>query len=133
MGRNASAMRRGNAALASLKSTLKTLPTTLAVDVASRAGPALTGLTQEANASRRGVYGEAYPIGADGKQLTLHRTGAVAGSLEFLATGTMVRARLPEKYAKYLVGEYNILPNGALPAGWRTKLDALVKETKVSL
>lgn len=133
MGRNAPAIRQGNAALGSLKRTLQTLPTTMAVDIASRAGPALTDLTRDANASRRGVYGEAYPIGVDGQQLTLHRTGAVAGSLEFRATGTIVRARLPEKYARYLIGKYNILPNGALPAGWRTKLDALVKETKVSL
>lgn len=133
MGRNASAIRQGNAALGALKRTLKTLPTVLAIDVAARAGPALTDLTRDANSSRRNVYGDAYPTGADGQQLTLHRTGAVAGSLAFRVAGTTVRAVLNESYAKYLIGKYNILPNGAMPAAWRSKLDALVKETKVSL
>ncbi len=133
MGRNASNARKGNAAIGSLKRTLKTLPTVLAVDVASRAGPALTDLAQGANASRRNVYGDPYPIGARGQQLTLHRTGAVAGDLKFAVAGTTVRAVLSEKYAKYLIGKYNILPNGAMPAGWRAKLDTIVKETRVAL
>ncbi len=133
MGRNASNVRRGNAALAGLKRTLKTLPTTFAVDVASRAGPALTDLTKGANASRQNVYGDAYPIGADGHQLTLQRTGAVARDLRFAVAGTTVRAVLNEKYAKYLIGKYNVLPNGAMPAKWRTALDAIVRATKVAL
>ncbi len=132
MGRNTSNARRGNAALLGLKRTLTTLPTTIAIDVASRAGPALTDLTQDANASHRNVYGDPYPTGADGQQLTLRRTGAVAGDLRFAVAGTQVRSVLPEKYAKYLIGKYNILPNGAMPAAWRGKLDTLVKETKVA-
>lgn len=133
MGSNAANARRGNAALLGLKGTLKKLPLTMAVDVASRAGPALTDLAQDANAGKRGVYGDPYPTGVDGQQLTLRRTGAVAGSLEFLASGTQVRARLPEKYARYLVGKYNILPNGALPDGWRVRLNGIVRATKVAL
>lgn len=133
MGRNAAAARRGNAALLSLKRTLQTFPTTLAVDVASRAGPALTDLTRDAHGSRRGTYGDPYPVGADGEQLDLYRTGAVAGGLGFSASGTVVRAVLDEPYAKYLIGKYNILPNGAMPVEWKREMDALVKSARVPL
>lgn len=133
MGRNAAAARRGNAALMGLKANLKGLPTTLAVDVASRAGPAMTGQAKAAHAGRRSVYGESYPIGVGGQQLTLRKEGAVEGSLHFEVVGTVVRCKLGEKYAKYLIGKYGILPNGALPVGWKRQLDELVAKARVKL
>ncbi len=133
MGANASRARRGNAALLGLKQSLQKLPTTVAVDVASRAAPALTDLSRGAQSSQRGVYGDSYPIGADGRQLTLRRTGAVARSLGFDSTGTVVRCVLSERYAKYLVGKYSILPNGPIPVDWRRRLDGIVADTEVAL
>lgn len=133
MGRNTATARRGNAALLGLKRTLKTLPTTIAVDVAARAGPAMTDQARGAHGSRRGVYGDAYPVGVDGQQLDVRRTGAVASGLGFRATGTQIRCVLDQKYARYLVGKYNVLPNGAIPEGWRRELATIVKQTRVVL
>lgn len=120
---------KGNQTFASLKRTLATLPRTLAADVAKRSSPVLTNLTQEAFIGGQSVYGDARPRGADGQPLDLYRTGAVAGQLRFTSNGTVVRAVLGPRYAKYLIGKYGILPNGALPVRWRSALQQVVKET----
>lgn len=114
-----------------MKQTLKDLPRTVAADVAKRAAPAMTDLTQEAFASGRNVYGDARPTSkVDGRALTLERTGATKGQLRFVQVGTVVRCVLGPKYARYLIGKYGVLPNGALPARWSFKLGQIVKETK---
>lgn len=125
------ALRGDLSSLKGLKGKLKELPRSVAHDVAQRAAPALTSLTRGAFDSGKSVYGDARPQGADGRPLTLERTGATKASLKFSATGTIVRAVLGPRYAKYLIGKYSILPNGALPAAWSSKLAALVKETKL--
>jgi hypothetical protein len=121
---------KGNATFASLKQRLNTLPRTVAVDVARRASPQLTALTQEAFSGGSTVYGEARPLGVDGKPLDLQRTGAVAGQLRFTTNGTIVRAVLGPKYSRYLIGKYGVLPNGSMPVRWRSAMAQLVKETK---
>lgn len=114
-----------------LKQSLRELPRTLAVDVATRAAPAMTGLTQEAFDGGRSVYGEARPVSkVDGHALDLEVTGATKAQLRFVPVGTVVRCVLGPKYARYLIGKYGILPNGALPASWSKRLGDLVKETK---
>lgn len=116
-----------------LKSKLREIPRSLAHDVAQRAAPAMTELTRQAFDSGRSVYGEARPAGADGRELTLHKTGTVARLLRFASDGTVVRCVLGPKYAKYLIGKYGILPNGALPASWSDRLRALVASAKAAL
>jgi hypothetical protein len=114
-----------------MKQTLKALPRTVAADVAKRAAPALTDLTQEAFTSGRNVYGDARPASTvDGRALTLERTGATKAQMRFVQVGTVVRCVLGPKYARYLIGKYGILPNGALPARWSFKLGEIVKTTK---
>jgi len=120
---------KGNQTLASLKSKLAEMPRTVAVDVAKRASPQLTTLTQEAFTGGQTIYGEARPLGVDGQPLDLYRTGSVAAQLKFTTNGTIVRAVLGPKHAKYLIGKYGILPNGSMPVRWRAALDTLVKET----
>lgn len=115
-----------------LKSRLRDLPRTIAHDVAQKAAPEMTDLTKAAFTSGRSVYGESRPAGADGQQLTLEKSGAVRAQLGFKATGTVVRCVLGPKYAKYLIGKYGILPNGALPAEWSQKLTELVRSVKVA-
>jgi len=117
--------------LRGLKSRLKTLPTSVAHDVAQRAAPALTNLTVTAFESDRTVYGEPRPAGVHGQTLSLERTGATRRTLKFVANGTIVRCVLGTKWARYLIGKYGVLPNGSLPVGWSERLGALVKDTKV--
>ncbi len=120
---------KGNQTLASLTRKLKEMPLTLAASVAGRTAPVLTNKTQTAFTGGQTVYGEARPLGVDGQPLDLQRTGAVARQLRFGSTGTIVRAVLGEKYTKYLIGKYGILPNGPLPTGWKEGIAQVVKET----
>lgn len=118
-----------------LKASLRALPVSIAHDVSQRAAPAMTALTEQAFEAKRNVYGEARPLStsAGHKQLTLRRTGAVHGALRFVANGTVVRCVLGPKYARFLIGKYGILPNGALPTSWSNRLGEIVATSKVDL
>lgn len=117
-----------------LNRRLRELPISIAHDVAQRAAPVLTALAREAHEARRSVYGESRPIGiTTGEVLDLEVTGDTARALRFVANGTVVRAVLPTRYAKYLIGKYGILPNGAIPVSWEQALNDLVREYQVLL
>ena len=116
--------------LKTLKQSLREFPRTLAVEVAAKAAPAMTDLTQEAFDGGRSVYGESRQTSkVDGRALTLEKTGATKAQLRFAQIGTVVRCVLGPPYTKYLI-RYGILPNGPLPAGWSRKLGEIVKEAK---
>jgi hypothetical protein len=86
----------------------------------------LTQLARDAHVARRSVYGESRPVGVSGEVLDLEVSGATARDLRFVANGTIVRAVLGTPYARFLIGKYSILPNGAIPAEWSARLRALV-------
>jgi hypothetical protein len=86
----------------------------------------MTELTRAAYDGGRTVYGEARPPAVDGGTLTLHKSGATARDLRFEAIGTVIRCKLGPRWARYLIGKYAILPNGALPAAWSKRLGDLV-------
>ena len=124
---------RGNLSqMRDLKRRIAALPTTVAHDVASRAAPAMTGLTRDAFAAGESVYGDARPPAVGGGALTLRKTGATERELRFVSVGTIVRCVLGPKYARYLIGKYAILPMGALPSKWSARLRKIVDETAVS-
>ncbi len=114
----------------SFKAALRDMPRTLAADVAKRAAPAMTDLTQASFDSGQTVYGDARPRGAEGQPLTLRKTGATEAQMRFVSVGTIVRCVLGPKYARYLIGKYSILPNGAMPVKWAERLRTLVAESK---
>jgi hypothetical protein len=113
-----------------MKASLRALPRSVAHQVAQRGAPKLTALTREAFDGNRNVYGDARPAGVDGQPLTLVKSGATRAALKFTANGTIIRAVLGTRYAKYLIGKYGILPNGALPVKWSRALAEIVKEAK---
>ncbi len=113
-----------------LKKVLRKMPITVAHDVAKRAAPVMTAQTRAAFKGGRSVYGDSRPKGEDGQALDLVETGAVALGLHFVSIGTVLRARLGPKYAKYLIGKYGILPNGDLPTRWARLLSEIVRNTK---
>jgi hypothetical protein len=117
--------RTGNATFGELKAKLRALPVSVAHRVASQAAPAVTDLTVAAFTSGRSVYGDRRPLGADGGALTLERTGRTRQTLKFVANGTIVRCVLGTKHARYLIGKYGILPNGAMPVEWTRRLREL--------
>jgi hypothetical protein len=113
-----------------LKQRMRAMPVTIAADVATRSAPALTTFTTSDFSSGRTVYGETRPAGVNGNALSLVKSGATRDSLRFVAIGTIIRCVLPTRWARYLVGRYQILPNGPLPVGWSRKLAQIVSETE---
>ncbi len=125
-----SALKGDLSSLRKMKASLRALPLSVAHSVSQRAAPALTSLSRQAYDAGRTVYGEARPMGVDGP-LTLERSGRTKETLKFSAIGTIVRCVLGTPYARYLIGKYSILPNGALPVSWSRRLGELVQETKL--
>jgi hypothetical protein len=124
---------KGNlASIKGMKQAIRALPVTVAADISKRAAPALTDLTQTAFNSNATVYNESRPAGVNGNSLSLVKSGATRDALRFVSVGTIVRCVLPTKWAKYLIGRYGILPNGALPVKWSARLKEIVAETKVT-
>lgn len=124
---------KGNlSSIKGMQQTIRALPVTVAADVSRRAAPALTTLTGNAFSSNQTVYGDSRPAGVDGEALSLVKSGATRDALRFVAVGTIVRCVLPTKWARYLIGKYGILPNGALPVTWSQRLKQVVAETKVT-
>jgi hypothetical protein len=116
-----------------LKKRLSELPLSFAHNVSQAAAPAMTDLTEQAFDSGQTVYDEPRPQGVDGGLLTLRATGATKRELRFTAQGTVIRAVLGTRYARYLIGKYGILPNGPIPARWSRKLRELVIDQTVKL
>lgn len=118
---NAAALRSINA----LKNALKQLPITATARIAARAAPAMSGLAGDAYDSDRTVYGTARPQSVNGGPLSLKKTGASREAMAFIATGRDIRTRILPRYTKYLIGKYDVLPNGPLPPLWRETLTDL--------
>lgn len=118
---NAAALRSINA----LKVALKKLPITATARIAARAAPTMSGLAGDAYDSGQTVYGTARPQSVNGGSLSLKKSGASRTAMAFIATGRDIRTRILPKYTKYLIGKYDVLPNGPLPAKWRETLTDL--------
>jgi hypothetical protein len=114
-----------------IKQSLRALPVTVAADISKRAAPAFTSLTRSAFDGRTTVYGDARPTGVDGNELSLVKSGATQDALRFISVGTIVRCVLPTKWARYLIGKYGVLPNGALPVGWSRRLSEIAQATEL--
>lgn len=112
------------------KQRLQKLPLSVAHDIAQQAAPMLTRFAQAANEEQKGVYGDPYPVGADGRQILVEDTGTTKRTLRFVVNGTIIRCHLGTRYAKYLIGKYKILPIGdrtSMPANWIRALDELAR------
>lgn len=119
--------------LRKLTKRLKGAPVELARAVAKESTQPLTSLAQQAYSSGKTVYDSARPLGKDGNELTLVKTGKTQELLLFVNTGTIIRCHLGTDYAPYLVGKYRILPMGAMPVKWAVKMGEIVAVQKVNL
>ena len=111
---------RGNtSSMRAFAKKLRTVSRVAAVQIAKKAAPEVTGeLTGDFDAGQT-AYGTPRPLGVNGNPLSLVASGATRGDLGFKSDGgTKLRAVLPTKYAKYLIGKYGILPVGGLPTAW---------------
>ena len=98
--------------------------------VAARAAERLSDLARESFDAGRDVVGQTFGVGADGKPLTLVKTGKLREqALDYEAQGTRVRASVASvPYAKYQL-KHGFLPAGrTLPAAWDAAVDQIAQE-----
>ena len=101
-----------------------------AIEVAKLVAVEITRQAVASYDSGRTVYGDARKKGVYGNALTLVATGDTRRDLRFVSDGTTtIRASLPEKYVKYLIGKYKILPigNAAMPEQWWRAIDVIAE------
>jgi hypothetical protein len=125
-------MTAGLATFNRVKAAMKSLPLRIRAGVAKDVAPLLTSAVQDAYDSGQTVYSTARPTSKDkaraGAALTLKKTGATRSDIGFTSVGTIVRAVLGRKYQRYLVGKYQVLPNGAIPVKWRELIAQTMRE-----
>lgn len=112
------------AGLRAFAASLRRLPMVVAHKVAKRAAPALTELARASFASSESPYGDGWRPGADGRRVTLRKSGALASAITYVAIGTIIRlANLPA-HAKYVVGGRHVvpMPGGPLPSDYASAL-----------
>jgi hypothetical protein len=125
---------RGNlSTIKGVKAALRALPKSMAHNVAQKGAPALTTLTRAAFYGNRNVYGDRRPLGVDGHPLSLVQSGRTSRTLEYKASGTVIRVVLGTDYARYLIGKYGILPNGAMPSSYEQALGEILSKESVDL
>lgn len=102
------------------------LPVQVQERIAAKVAPQLTTLAEASFARGEDPYGATWQEGADGRPVTLEKTGRLKGGLKFVAIGRRVRAKLGAHYAKYQVGKRRVLPpNGRpLPVAWSEAIAA---------
>lgn len=124
-------MGRGITSLNRLRGSIRELPLRIRSAVAKDAEGILNREMRGAFDAGRTVYDTPRPLsvakGREGSKLTLKKTGRTYAQLYFVTIGTILRAQLPTKYAKYLIGRYQIMPQ-SLPAKWRVELEQLVQD-----
>lgn len=117
----------GITTIARLRKAISDLPVRIRQAVATEAAEALNAEVREDYARGLTVYDEPRPAGVKGQKLSLVKSGTTKRETGFAAKGTIVRAELATRYAKYLIGKYRILPQ-KLPPAWQKKLEQIVRE-----
>lgn len=114
--------------LKALAAKLRSLPRVVAQRVATASAPAISTVAAAAFNRGEDPYGVAWAPGADGKRVTLRKTGSLARFLRYVAVGTRLRVALGVPYAKYQIGKRPVFPTqgGALP---QVYVDALAQAT----
>ena len=120
-------MRSGIDSINRLKGALRDLPLRIRSAVAKDAAEILTRELRADYAAGLTVFDEPRPLSVKGQKLTLVKSGRTYSDVYFTAVGTILRASLGTKYAKYLIGKYRILPQ-KLPVKWSAQLEQIVRE-----
>jgi hypothetical protein len=110
--------------LRALERAIKKLPTKVSFKVAERSASVITDMARETFNAGQNAYGDVWKPGADGRTITLRKSGRLADDVRYMAVGTRLRAVLGPKYAVYQIGRRPIFPrNGAtLPFAYIEKL-----------
>lgn len=112
--------------LRSLERSIRELPRVVGQKVATVAAAEITALGRGTFNAGKNAYGDTWEPGADGKPVTLNKSGRLAAGISYVAIGTRLRARLGPSYAKYQVGRRPVFPGSKLPVSYN---EALRKKT----
>ena len=107
-----------------LEKSIRDLPRVIGAKVAASAALEISRLARATFYAGQNAYGDRWLPGYDGKPVDLRETGALAGGVAYVATGTKLRARLGPAYAKYVIGKRPIFPTGKLPLAYQAALHA---------
>lgn len=119
--------------LAAFSARLRGLPRIVALKVAETAAPALSAAARATFNAGADAYGDAWVPNADGKRVTLSKSGALARYVHYVAIGTKLRIALGVPYARYLIGRYPIFPRHGDPlppsyiAALKTSTDSVIR------
>lgn len=121
---------KGNPAkLKGLMRHVKGLGTVAAQRVAAKVAPQLTALARADFNAQTNPYGDPWGPKVDGSRPTLVKSGATRASLGYVATGTILRAALGTRWAKYLLGHgWKLLPSGKPPRDMLAVLETAMRE-----
>jgi hypothetical protein len=114
--------------LRALRNALKRLPITVSARIAARSAPDITGFALQTFDAGQTAYGTARPRAVSGAPLTLTKSGAFRDAIDFVATGRDIRLRRLPRYGGYLIGLYEALPNGPLPAAYRDRMTEIAAQ-----
>lgn len=114
--------------LGALKRALRNMPITVSARIAERAAPEISSLAGDAYDAGRTVYGSPRPRSVNGGELSLDKTGASRRAMRFIPTGRDIRTPRFPSHTRYLIGKYDVLPNGPLPAEWRERFTSIAAE-----
>ncbi len=115
--------------LRAFSASLRDLPRTVGIKVATAAAPAITAAAAATFAAGADPYGVAWTPGADGQAVTLRKTGALARGISYTAIGTKIRVVLGVRYAKYQIGRRPVFPRQGAPLP-RPYVDALTSTSR---
>lgn len=98
--------------------------------IAARVAPAITELALASFDRGETPFGDAWPPGHDGRDVDLVESGAMRGTLRFVAIGGRVRCVMGVKWAKYQVGKRKVLPapGQTMPGPWRDVAGRISRE-----
>lgn len=94
---------------------LRELPRVVAQKVATAVAPALTVAALQSFDAGETPDGVTWAPGADGKRVTLHKSGALERGIQYVAIGTKIRVKLTVPYAKYQIGKRPVFPRQGAP------------------
>jgi hypothetical protein len=101
--------------LRTLERAIRELPRVVGAKVAAAAAGKISELARSTFDAGENAYGDTWEPGADGRKVTLRKSGATAAGVRYVAIGTRLRAQLGPRYAKYQVGRRPIFPRSKLP------------------
>lgn len=116
------------AKLGELKKAIQDLPRTLGIKVAKACADVISGMARRTFAASQDSFGDPWAPSNAGKTVTLKRSGDLAKGVDYVATGTRLRARLGPRYAKYQVGLRSVFPRSSLPLAYRKAIDKKARE-----